>query len=74
MILVAAWMLYEVRFGGTKPCVFLNKVPSASDEKYLACAAVAVGVTLMFFWFRTVGVVAVLCAFLYVCLKKYCPV
>ena len=33
----------------TKPCVFPCKVAAASDERYLACAAVAAAVGLLFF-------------------------
>ena len=39
----------------TKPCVFPCKVAAGVDERYLVCAAVAVGVGLPFF-FRIVTV------------------
>ena len=53
-IVMAAWMLHELRFGryslGTKPCVFPCKVAPAGDDRYLGCAAVAAAVVLMFFF------------------------
>ena len=39
-----AWALFWGGSRSTKPCIFPCKVVAAGDERYLVCAAVAVGV------------------------------
>ena len=63
-----AWAMFWGGSRSTKPCVFPCKVVAAGDERYLVCAAVAVGVvscancsSYMFLQRMVVPVCVVLC-------------
>ena len=51
-----AWALFWGGSRSTKPCIFQCKVASAGDEKYIACAAVAVWIVS-----RSIGSSSVFC-------------